>query len=98
MVLGHIGVTATLLTLSQEQQELDVTLGLRVYARPGNHPSRAEVRTHLATAAENEDEVFRVMLETYLDGIAAQIASSGRSAAGRSAGRRARTRATPAAS
>ncbi|WP_200210446.1 TetR family transcriptional regulator [Micromonospora coerulea] len=77
VVLGHIGITATLLSLSAEQQELDVAIGLRVYATPAAGSARqSTARTHAATALEDENEVFHTVLETYLEGLRATVAAA----------------------
>ncbi|MGC1214612.1 MAG: TetR/AcrR family transcriptional regulator C-terminal domain-containing protein [Micromonospora sp.] len=74
VVLGHVGITATLLSLSPEQQERDVALGLRVYGDPARRPATA--RTQTATALEDENEVFRTVLETYLEGLRSTISAA----------------------
>lgn len=74
VVLGHVGITATLLSLSPEQQELDVAIGLRVYGGRAQRPAaRSTARTYVATALEDENEVFRTVLETYLEGLRAAV-------------------------
>lgn len=77
VVLGHIGITATLLSLPTELQEQDVAIGLRVYATPEQGPAtRSMVRTRVATALEDEDEVFRTILETYLEGLGSALSAA----------------------
>lgn len=77
VVLGHIGITATLLSLPTDLQEQDVAIGLRVYATPAQGPAtQSMVRTHVATALEDEDEVFRTILETYLEGLRSTLSTA----------------------
>lgn len=77
VVLGHIGITATLLSLSPAQQEQDVAIGQRVYATPAPRPAqRSAARAHVATALEDENEVFRTVLETYLDGLRSTVTAA----------------------
>ncbi|NJC70560.1 TetR family transcriptional regulator [Planosporangium thailandense] len=91
VVLGHIGITGTLLSLPTELQEQDVAIGLRVYASPEQVPAtRSIIRTHVATALEDEDEVFRTILETYLEGLRATLSSPTRSDSALSTTRRKR--------
>ncbi|SCF10448.1 transcriptional regulator, TetR family [Micromonospora purpureochromogenes] len=77
VVLGHIGITATLLSLSPEQQALDVAIGRRVYATPAQRPGTLRsAGTHVATALEDENEVFRTLLETYLEGLRSRVSAA----------------------
>lgn len=77
VVLGHIGITATLLSLSPEQQELDVAIGLRVYGTPTRRPGKQlPGLPQVATALEDENEVFRTVLETYLEGLRATVSAA----------------------
>ncbi|MFG2110873.1 TetR/AcrR family transcriptional regulator [Micromonospora chersina] len=77
VVLGHIGITATLLSLSPEQQALDVAIGMRVYATPAQRPATLRsASTHVATALEDENEVFRTVLETYLTGLRSRVSAA----------------------
>ena len=77
VVLGHIGITATLLSLSPDQQELDVAIGLRVYGTPTRRPGKQlPSLPQVATALEDENEVFRTVLETYLEGLRATVSAA----------------------
>jgi AcrR family transcriptional regulator len=74
LVLGHIGLTATLLTLPLELQEHDVTIGLRVYPAPDQGPTTSSlVARRIATAREDEDAVFDLLLRNHPDGLAARL-------------------------
>ncbi|HET7018513.1 MAG TPA: helix-turn-helix domain-containing protein [Streptosporangiaceae bacterium] len=71
MTLGHIALTATLLSLPAELQEQDVALGLRIYNLAGPSLTRASIRSRPNAARTDEDAVFRVILSHFLSGLRA---------------------------
>ena len=73
MVLSHIALSATLLSLPAEAQERDVLTGLRVYGRANAVIPRAQLRDLAAGARDDEDAVFRLVLSNYLAGMTASV-------------------------
>jgi AcrR family transcriptional regulator len=74
MVLGHIVMTGTLLTLTDDQQRGDVAIGLRVYEQAFRPPVPALVEEGVRSAREDGDQVFHMLLETFLRGVEAVVA------------------------
>jgi AcrR family transcriptional regulator len=73
LVLGHIALTATLLSLPAEAQERDVLVGLRLYGRANAWLPRSRARAYADGARDDEDAVFRLMLAIYLAGVRASL-------------------------
>ena len=72
MTLGHISMTADVLSLPRKAQSFELTMGESYYTHPLERPAKlsdAELReAHLADG----EQVFGTMLETFLAGIVAQ--------------------------
>jgi AcrR family transcriptional regulator len=80
MVLGHVLMSANMLTLTEQQQRFDLEVGLRVYAEPSDPTPLAPLELRLRNTREDCDEVFNGMLETFLAGLRVTVAGkSGRS-------------------
>lgn len=73
LTLGHIALTAALLSLPPALQEQDVAHGQRIYDVAGPAQTRAQLRRRPHAAREDEDAVFRVILTHFLAGLRAEL-------------------------
>jgi AcrR family transcriptional regulator len=73
MTLGHIALTATLLSLPDDLQQRDVLTGLRVYDQTDTAVARTQVRSRPNSARRDEDAVFRVILANFIQGLRAAL-------------------------
>ena len=69
MILGHIALTATLLSLPDELQERDVAASMRLYGQTMTSGPRSRDVGDAAAARRDEDAVFRIMLDNFIEGV-----------------------------
>jgi AcrR family transcriptional regulator len=75
MTLGHIVMTADVLSLSASQQAFDLQVATTYYSA-SRHPAAVLPGTEqLAATRADSDGVFATMLETYLAGLVTQLAA-----------------------
>jgi AcrR family transcriptional regulator len=79
MILGHIIMTADVLSLTDEQQAFDLQMATIYYSAPYNPVTVLPREEQLAATRADSDEVFHTMLETMLVGLAAERPPADRS-------------------
>jgi AcrR family transcriptional regulator len=72
MVLGHIIMTADVLSLTSAQQAFDLQMATTYYSAPYNPVTVLPRDEQLAATRADSDAVFHTMVETFLTGLAAE--------------------------
>ena len=90
MSLGHIVMTADVLSLTNSQQAFDLQMATAYYSAPYDPAQDLPRDEQLAATRADSDAVFHTMLETFLAGLAVQ------QEAGRAPARRPRSTTKPA--
>ncbi len=72
MILGHIIMTADVLSLSTQQQAFDLQMATIYYSAPYNPVNVLPRDEQLAATRADSDAVFHTMLETMLAGLVAE--------------------------
>jgi AcrR family transcriptional regulator len=69
MTLGHVVMTADVLSLTSSQQAFDLQMATTYYSAPYNPATTLPTAEQLAATRADSDAVFTTMLETFLVGI-----------------------------
>ena len=71
MTLGHVIMTADVLSLTSSQQAFDLQMAQTYYSAPYNPATKLPRQEQLAATRADSDAVFDTMVETFLAGLAA---------------------------
>jgi hypothetical protein len=72
MTLGHVVMTADVLSLSSSQQAFDLQMATTYYSAPYHPATVLPEAEQLAATRADSDGVFATMLETFLAGLVTQ--------------------------